>query len=223
MLIVPIRVAGRYYGGLIFCARAVGRFTRDDVLVANRIADHVALALSHQSLAEQVRRNEELRAQAEKGDLLDELLASVTSSAQLPVIFDRVSDVTQKVLAHDAVFLAVREPDTRHARIYASKIRGNVRIPDLLDVPPALLANPDWEYDIVDDLQADPNQAHLWVTQAGFRSALRLPIGWTTSSSAAFRSCRSRRVRTGLPTCRSPGASPNEWRSASRASVAPRC
>ena len=47
---------------------------------ARRIADHVALALSHQRLAEQARRNEELRARTANLELLDELLAALTDT-----------------------------------------------------------------------------------------------------------------------------------------------
>jgi GAF domain-containing protein len=60
-LLVPIRVLGEMLGAIDFLSLQPDLYTPKDVLVARRIADHVALALSHQRLAEQARKNEELR------------------------------------------------------------------------------------------------------------------------------------------------------------------
>src|SRR5262249_30527234 len=57
MMIVAIRLEGRHWGALSFYSKQVKRFTRDDVSLATRIADHVALALSHQKLADEMRRS----------------------------------------------------------------------------------------------------------------------------------------------------------------------
>src|SRR4029079_4494861 len=101
VLAVPIRVERRLYGGVAFYSRTPGRFTRDDVLVARRIADHIELAVSHQRLAEKVRQNEELRVRTSNLELLDELLATVTDKTELSTIVDRLSAIAQKVLPHD--------------------------------------------------------------------------------------------------------------------------
>ena len=176
---LAIRLDDRIIGGLAFNAREPGRYTSADVTVGRRLADQVAVALSHQrmaeQLAEQARHNEELRARTAKSELLDELLASITSSAELPAVFDRISNMTQKVLEHDALFLAVPLPNRRDARVYA-KTSKTAPFPELVPVPPALIANPDWEYDLVDDLRERPDQQHLWTTQHGYRSTLRVPI-----------------------------------------------
>ena len=108
-------------GGLNFGARETSRFTPADVAIGLRIADYVALALSHHQRAEEARQGEVLRARAAKIDLLDELLASVTDAGQLPDVFDRISTVSQKVLAHDALILTAVLPNGTQARVYASK------------------------------------------------------------------------------------------------------
>ena len=90
------------------------------MLVAKRITDHVALALSHRRLAEQARLSEELRARTTNLELLDELLDALIDSGDLPDVFGRISAIAGKVLAHDAAALMVRLPDGRHARVYAS-------------------------------------------------------------------------------------------------------
>jgi transcriptional regulator with GAF, ATPase, and Fis domain len=176
---LAIRVDGRVIGGLAFNARDPHRYTSADVVIGRRLADHVAVALSHHrmaaQLAEQARHNEELRARTAKSELLGEVLAAITSSAELPAVFDRISSMTQTVLEHDAMFLAVVLPGGREARIYA-KTSKTTPFPDVVPVPPALIANREWAFDLVDDLQAQPDQQHLWTAQHGYRSTLRVPI-----------------------------------------------
>jgi hypothetical protein len=104
------------------------------VLVARRITDHVALALSHRRLAEQARHNEELRARTEKTELLDELLAALIDSGDLPDVFGRVSVIARKVLPHDAAALMVRLADGNHARLYASS-GFPPSLPEIAEIP----------------------------------------------------------------------------------------
>jgi len=68
MLRVPIFFEGKWQfgGGLLFLSRARDTYDEDDVPFAQHVADQVALALSHQRLAEEARRAVEARAEAEK-------------------------------------------------------------------------------------------------------------------------------------------------------------
>jgi len=61
---VPIRLEGKTVGALSFHAAAKGSYGPEDVEIALRVADHVALAFSHQRLAEEARRVEEARREA---------------------------------------------------------------------------------------------------------------------------------------------------------------
>ncbi len=54
---VAIPLGSDVFGSLFFLAREPGRFSEDDVDFARRVADHLALALSHQRLAEAARRD----------------------------------------------------------------------------------------------------------------------------------------------------------------------
>ncbi len=63
-LAVPIRLQGELVGLLSFLSFTPGFFVPADVLIARRIADHVALALSHQRLAEAAARAAEARERA---------------------------------------------------------------------------------------------------------------------------------------------------------------
>ena len=176
VLAIPVWVEGELAASVNFYSASKGHFTREDVLVGRRIADHIALALSHQRLAEAARRSEELRATAARSDLLDELLHSVIDAGELPEVFERISNASQRVLTHDALVLTAVLPGGTRARVYASKTPPHAAFPDIVAVPPLMVANPDWEYQVVDDLQAQPDQRPLEATQRGYRSILRVPI-----------------------------------------------
>jgi transcriptional regulator with GAF, ATPase, and Fis domain len=61
---VPLRRGGKVVGGLVFNSRTPEHFRLEDADVARRIADHVALALSHQRLADEQRQLERARERA---------------------------------------------------------------------------------------------------------------------------------------------------------------
>ena len=60
---VPLPLGTGVFGSLFFAAREVDRFAEDDIDFARRIADHLALALSHQHLAEAAATAARLEAQ----------------------------------------------------------------------------------------------------------------------------------------------------------------
>jgi Nif-specific regulatory protein len=72
---VPVLLSGQVLGGLSFFHREVARYTRDDAEVAARLADRVALMLSHQQLAEEARLAAEARERAERLEATVETLA----------------------------------------------------------------------------------------------------------------------------------------------------
>jgi GAF domain-containing protein len=78
VLCLPIRFGGQIQAAVNFFSRKAGWFSEGDVPIARRIANHLALALSHFRLAEEARklhiveeRAEQLDAQVRK--LTDEL------------------------------------------------------------------------------------------------------------------------------------------------------
>jgi Nif-specific regulatory protein len=60
---VPLPLGTGVFGSLFFASREVDRFTEDDIDFARRVADHLALALSHQHLAETAATAARLEAQ----------------------------------------------------------------------------------------------------------------------------------------------------------------
>ncbi|MET0164493.1 MAG: sigma 54-interacting transcriptional regulator, partial [Vicinamibacterales bacterium] len=184
-LYVSIRFEGRLFGGLNFYSRTPGRYGNDDVLIARRITDHVALAISHRMLADQIRDNEELRAKAARNDLLDSLLTTLTDSEELSVVFERISAIARKVIPHDALFLPVYLPDGVHARRYTSAGVDPTALPQVIEVPEYLRGS-DWEYHIGDDLTAEVHEGAKVLVKLGFRSGMRVPVRLEGKTVAAL-------------------------------------
>ena len=175
LLSIPIWIGGQLKGGVNFFSWVPKRFTRDDVPVARRIADHIALALSHHRLAEQARLNEELRSRAASVDLLDELLAAVSDSGDLTEVFDRISEITGKLLAHDGLGLLVFMPDGRHARRYVSSGMDPAGLPQMVEIPESE-QDPNCDPDIIDDVTGNPWPAVQPLIKLGMRSLLRISV-----------------------------------------------
>jgi transcriptional regulator with GAF, ATPase, and Fis domain len=175
MLFVSIRLGGRNFGGLNFYSRTVGHFVRDDVLVARRITDHVALALSHRRLADEARKSEELRARTTSLELLDELLAAVVDTGDLPAVLTTISSLVRRVLPHDAAAIIVKLSGQPQARVLATTGLA-APVPESTAVADALLARADWEHEIVDDLTHETAPLSSLLAGAGCRSSLRVPI-----------------------------------------------
>src|SRR5262249_14845047 len=175
---LPIRSEGQVIGGLGFMSFEPSMYTSADVVIARRLADHVAFALSHyrlaQQFAEQARNNEALRARTTNLELLDELLATLIDSGDLPDVFGRISTLAKKVLTHDATLLMVRLPDGVNSRVYAGS-GYPLKVAETAPIPKELLQNPDWEHEIIDDLSVR-GPRYVRVVNVGFRSMLRVVI-----------------------------------------------
>ncbi len=72
---VPVWLSGEVKGSLSFLHREPGRYGHDDAEVARRVADRIALTLSHHRLAEEARVAAEARERAERLEATVETLA----------------------------------------------------------------------------------------------------------------------------------------------------
>jgi transcriptional regulator with GAF, ATPase, and Fis domain len=79
---VPVRLWGEVRGSLAFGHREPGRFGPEDAEVARRLADRVALVLSHRRLAEEAQAAEESKERAERLAATVETLARELESRQ---------------------------------------------------------------------------------------------------------------------------------------------
>jgi transcriptional regulator with GAF, ATPase, and Fis domain len=99
---VAIPLGSDVFGSLFFLARQPGRFSDDDVDFARRVADHLALALSHQRLSEAARRDAAARETAAR---LEAQVATLTRELEARTGHRRVvghSRQWQDVLAQAA-------------------------------------------------------------------------------------------------------------------------
>jgi transcriptional regulator with GAF, ATPase, and Fis domain len=176
MLRVPVRLQQRVQALLVVLSRTAGLYDQSDVAVARRIADYVALALSHQRLAETARHAELLRARTATLELLDGLLADLVETGPLPAVFDRLSAIARKVLAHDMVLMVVATPDGRHARTYACSGDNPFQVSDVWEIPPEILEQPHFADEICDDMSAHPIWRGYDAPRRGYKSAIHLMI-----------------------------------------------
>ena len=180
-----IRYRDRVVGNIAFASFEPRAYTTADAPIVRRLADQVAVGLSHYQLAEEGRRTTALRERAANLDLLDELLTALVESDEIADVFGRVSEIAGKVLKHDAAVLAVWLPDGQHARMYASHGFPADQT-DTVEIPEDVRDNPNWEHSIFDDLSTRGEKRYVSLSAAGFRSLLRVPIRHEGQSTAAL-------------------------------------
>jgi transcriptional regulator with GAF, ATPase, and Fis domain len=173
---VPIRLEGRLTALLVIVSKAPAVYRPSDVVVARRIADYVALALSHQRLAERARSADELRARTATLEMLDDLLTTLIDTSELPEVFDRISAIARRVLPHDTLLMIVGLPGRRRAKLYASSGAGTIPFPDEYDVPPEIVADRSWDVEVIDDLSVHPIWRHEEGAKRGYRSCIEMAI-----------------------------------------------
>jgi transcriptional regulator with GAF, ATPase, and Fis domain len=176
MLRVPVRLQDEVIALLVVVSRSPAAYQPADAVVARRIADYVALALSHQRLAEQARSVEELRARAATLELVDDLLTALIDTGELPEVFDRISAIARRVLPHDALLMIVGLPGKRRAKLYASSGVGAKPFPDEYDVPPEIVADRAWDAEVIDDLSVHPIWQHEEGAKRGYHSCIEMAI-----------------------------------------------
>ena len=121
LLRVPIRLEGELVGMLAFFSKQVGAYTQDDAILAKRIASHVALVISRQRLGDESQRRAALQERQANLEMLDGLLKTLTGVLDIRQVFARVSEISQRVLPHDAVAIGEVMPGGESIRMYASQ------------------------------------------------------------------------------------------------------
>lgn len=130
---VPIRAQGRPIGGVAFLSRQPFAYDHEDGALALRIADHVALALAHQELAEEAREIAQAEARAEMLEARVEVLSrelerfsAHRALGQSPIWRKVLSDATQ-VAAADTTVLVTGESGTGKEVVARFLHRGSPR------------------------------------------------------------------------------------------------
>src|SRR5262249_44651670 len=116
----PVRLEGEIVGGLNFLSRTVGYYREEDADVARRIADQIALVLSHEKLAEEARRvaaakEEALRLEGRLAALMEQLAAYLGGTRQIigqSKSWREVLDFVAKVAPTETTVLLTGESGT---------------------------------------------------------------------------------------------------------------
>lgn len=78
------------------------------------------------------------------------------------------------MLPHDTLLLIVGLPGRQRAKLYASSGTADRPFPDEYDVPPAIIADRQWDAEIIDDLSAHPIWRHEEGAKRGYRSCIEM-------------------------------------------------
>ena len=110
---------------------------------------------------------------------VDELLETLTGVLDVREVFDRVSEVSRRVIPHDALLLGRLTPDRQSVRVWAhTAVPADVKVPEVVPLPDPDLANRGWDFMLLDDIAADEEvrRANLPLVRFGFRAVLRVPL-----------------------------------------------
>jgi transcriptional regulator with GAF, ATPase, and Fis domain len=174
---LPFNYEGRAIGGLAFHASEPCKYSSIDVVVARRLADHVAVALFHHKLAEEGRRMAALQERTANLDLLDGLMSTITGVLDVREVFDRIFQISQPALPHDAMSIAIPSPDGTRVTLYArTGALGHLPVPLELPLGDPSLIDREWEFVLKEDCGEDPRYATIPSVKAGMRSLIIIPV-----------------------------------------------
>src|SRR5262249_29469887 len=170
----PVRLNGRAVGVLAFHTRRPGGYATEDVRLLRHLANCVAVAVSHQRLAESARVAAEERARMINIETSMELLRTISAVLDIRTVFPQISEIANKMLAHDFLTLSFHDRDGTILIEAASgdDFHGLRRI-----VKPGA-SHPPERFVIVDDFAVksvpvvEPENFQQFVLSAGFGSLL---------------------------------------------------
>ncbi len=173
---VPVRVDAKVVGVLVLLSRRPGVYSDRELVLAECLADYVAIALSHERLAEAAKRAALERDRAVNLESSVELLRALADVLDIRTVFSRVSEIANKVLPHDQLTMSFNDPDgsidMQAATDPAFANLGRIRLGDCAPF------KRDDKYGLIDDLReqrlpvAEPADMHERVVAAGYRSFL---------------------------------------------------
>ena len=169
-LLIPI-------AGTASCSMAWIATPGRDHLTADQIATLQTLALSAVAALESSEHPEAELSRLRRLAVVDETLSSLAAVLDLRDVFTRMSQIAGRVLAHDAITVLLLTDDREHVIPYAMAGLAAPEPPAPHRLPESarhLLVEP-WDFEIFDDLQADPSQPSELVAP-GWRSLLRVPV-----------------------------------------------
>ena len=111
-------------------------------------------------------------------DALAELLPLLSGALDIREVFPHLSRITNRVLPHDALALALLSPDRESIFVHALTTEVDFQRPDRILVPQEArhLFEVHWDYLLCDDMATDPLMKQIPAVAAGLRGSLRVPL-----------------------------------------------
>jgi transcriptional regulator with GAF, ATPase, and Fis domain len=171
-LAVPVRIGDQFLGVFTLRSRRPRAYVRRDLEHAQHLSRIIALAISHQQLAERARDAALEQQRAASIETSVELLRTIADVLDIRSVFPRVSGIANRMLPHDAMAMVFFDPDGKIAVQAAST-------PEFPDLERPLIARRPLMSDyVLGDLAAEespvargPNPSERLVA-AGYRSAI---------------------------------------------------
>jgi transcriptional regulator with GAF, ATPase, and Fis domain len=174
---VPVLVEGETIAVLILISRRRRFYSDHDVSLAQSVAHHIAIAISHQRLAEAARKTALERDRAANLESSIELLRTISGVLDVRSVFPRISEIANKVLPHDRMTLSF--DDRRGEIIMQAASNRDFAHVDRIRLVDDQLQDPGNGFVIVDDLLhgqslpiAEPADLQDRMRAAGYRSFL---------------------------------------------------
>jgi transcriptional regulator with GAF, ATPase, and Fis domain len=170
-LTVPVRINDQFFGVLALFSQRPQAYSGRDLADAERLAAYLALAISHQRLAEKARDAALDRERAASIETSVELLRTISGVLDVRGVFPRISEIASKMLPHDALTMVFH--DENGTVVHQAATEG---VPMLT---PHAARGPQPEHFIIDDLALDDlpvvivgESPRSKLLAAGFRSVL---------------------------------------------------
>jgi transcriptional regulator with GAF, ATPase, and Fis domain len=193
----PLRINDRPLGVLALLAHGAREYSTDDVEFVQCLADCLAIAVSHQRLSESAQQIAVERERITTIESSMELLRTISAVLDIRTVFPQISEIANKMLAHDFLTMSFHDRDGTILIEAASgdDFHGLRRI-----VKPGA-SHPPERFVIVDDFDVksvpvmEPEDFDHIVRSAGFRSLLTVQaeagpqdigLGFWSRKRAAF-------------------------------------
>src|SRR5258708_30663438 len=108
-LTVPVRINDQFFGVFALFSRRPQAYAERDLAQAGRLAAYLALALSHQRLADTARDAALDRERAASIETSVELLRTISDVLDVRSVFPRISEISNKILPHDALTMVFHD------------------------------------------------------------------------------------------------------------------
>lgn len=173
-LSVPVKISGELVGVFALFSSRPRAYSSRDLVLAQRLAGYIAVALSHQRLADDARSAALERQRAADIESSMELLRTIADVLDIRTVFPRISEIANKMLPHDRLTMMFQDQNG-HIVLEAASTD---ELSDLTRLVKRDVSMPEDGFVIFDDLRTealpivDPPDIRERLVAAGFLSAM---------------------------------------------------